>query len=318
MRTPEEQAKKEKEKEAKREKEGAVTRTISKYVKIHQSFFTDLDGSFVAFEDERKGITNPAKFTWTAVHGKKSTYQLDFAIQPTATTLEPFEPSIYGGYPTPLGNFMGAIYPMFEAHVATDEKDSKNQLLYSGVGEAHLTHPDNKFWQADHLFLLFSWETDRHTDIGQKRLDAIWTPDWRIPGWDQDVSLHRFFPALFSEHWVFHFRPFAGIECIWIDKGFDKFRTEAKLPTAKEDFGFLHAGMSAEVRFEDRFALTSSYNYRAELYGKPGTHGYFELTASVKLDPGQHFSTGVTYTRGEDSPLFKDLNKVEAWVGVEF
>ncbi len=145
----------------------------------------------------------------------------------------------------------------------------------------------------------------------------LWSPDWKIPGWGQHISLHDLNPA-FPEGWLFYFRPFAGIESIWIEKGFAKFLADAKLPSAKEDFGFLHAGMSTQISFQDRIAVTASYNYRAELYGKPGTHGFFQLTGLVFLDRDKHLSAGVTYTRGEDSPTFTDLNKVEAWLGVEF
>lgn len=37
------------------------------------------------------------------------------------------------------------------------------------------------------------------------------------------------------------------------------------------------------------------------------------------MDPDEHYSVGLTYTRGEDGPLFaKELNKLEAWIGLQF
>ncbi len=156
--------------EAKLKKTEGVKGVVASYVSIHESFFTDLEASFIAGEEQRKGIANPAKFTWTGVHGKKSTYQLDFAIQPSLRLIQK-EPMALG-----VGNVKAAIYPMFEAHVATEETQSKNQLLYALVAPLDITHPNANFWQSDHIFILGSYETDRHSDIGQRRVDVPLVP----------------------------------------------------------------------------------------------------------------------------------------------
>ena len=312
----EEAIKKREELEGINEKEGAVTRTISNYLTIHESFFNDLEKSFVQGEDVREGITNPAKLTWTANRGSKSYYALDFAVQPSLRLIEK-EPWAKTGVPIFGHEVALEAYPLFEAHVSTNPDQSQNQLLYAGVVQIDSVNKTKSFFKGDHFFIVPSYETDRHSDVRDSKLDVLWTPDWRVPGWGQQFALKNWWSG-FPDGLLLKYRPAAGFEFIQVDGSLAKFLAGTHLPGVSDSFGFARFGITGELSYKDRFSLTAAYTYRAEVYGHPGGHSYLELSGLMKLDPANHFSAGITYTRGEDSPTFEDLDKFEAWVGVEF
>lgn len=290
-------------------KDDAFSASIAKYFSIHKSFLSGVD----------KDSTDPAKFNWSHPHGSPSTYTIDLAV----TLQKDYEPHKLDLF-TALGyRWTPLLNGIFEAHVSTIPKTAQNQLLYQGLIE-FLGVADTGFVQAHHLYIRPGYETDRQSNVRQKRLDVDYTPDLGLFGWGQAQSIFQLFgnnPSADSpsKRWpiTFYWRPIVGGEFHSIDHGLQVLRT-ATLPGLEEDYGFFRLSLKAEMNIADRLVLSSAWIHRTELYGGGGSHNYLELTALLTLDPDKHYSIGTTYKRGEDSPAFLDLNTITAFVGLQF
>ena len=296
-------------------KDDALSASVAKYFSIHKSFLSGVD----------KDSTDPAKFNWSQAKGSPSSYTLDLAI----TLQKDYQPHLLDLF-TALGyRWTPLLNGIFEAHVSTIPKTAQNQLLYQGLVEfLGVADSDNSFVQAHHLYIRPGYETDKHSDLRQERLDIDYTPDLRLFGWGQAQSLSDLFgnnqsqsgatPATKKWPVTFYWRPIVGAEFHSVDSGLQVVTRSAALPGLENDYGFFRFSLKAEVKIVDRVTLSSSWIHRTELYGGGGSHNYLELAALLTLDPDKHYSVGASYKRGEDSPAFADLNVVSAFVGFQF
>jgi EF-hand domain pair/EF hand len=293
-------------------KDDAFSAGVAKYFSIHKSFLSGVD----------KDSSDPAKFSWSQAHGSASTYTIDLAV----TLQKDYEPHKLDLFTAVGYRWTPLLNGIFEAHVSTIPKTAQNQLLYQGLIEfLGVAESDTGFVQAHHLYIRPGYETDRKSDIRQRRLDLDYTPDLRFFGWGQAQTIfHLSGGNLASDSpdkkWpvTFYWRPIVGTEFHSIDHGLQVLTTTAALPGLENDYGFFRLSLKAEVNIADRLVLSSSWIHRTELYGGGGSHNYLELTAVLVLDPDNHYTIGTTYKRGEDSPTFMDLNTVSAFVGLQF
>ena len=292
-------------------KDDAVTSTIAKYITIHKSFLSGID----------KDASAPGTFNWTKPKDADATYSLDLAV------------SLQKDYTLYVWDWFNAlgyrwtpfINGVFEAHVSTITSSTQDDLQYQGLLEwlGRAENPDN-FVQAHHIYLRPMYETDRTKDVRDFRMNVDYTPDLDIFAWGETKSiataqLGDFHPfRMLPKTWTFYWRPIIGLELNSIDSGLSVVSHDANLPNLANDYGFFRMQVQAQLNISNRLALTASWVSRMQLYGGCEDHNYVELSALCTLDPDEHYSVGVTYKRGEDSPKFEDLNVLSGFVGIQF
>ena len=288
------------QKPARADIEGPATSFIEKNFSLHKSFLSGKD------ED----ATSPAKVTWTHAIGAETYYHLDLAITPKWAILD-------SGKIDPKGVQVGnntlaySISPVVEAHVSSEPKHAQNKLDYEMAIDLRLSSNDtSKMIKGWELLLTPEYQTDRHDLVRIAKGDILTTFSAPYLG----IGVAK--PIL--HHVDFYWRPFVGVELNHDIKNQHVLDDGTLRPATDQNYGWLKGHILAELRFYDTLSFTADYIYRAGLYGGAGTHGYLELGGNVFLDPARHYTAGITYTRGEDGPEFKHLNKVEGWVGVQF
>lgn len=279
---------------------------------IRQSFFTP------------KESVNPAKFSWTKAKGTPSFYQLDAAVL--------WQPSfLSSGQVLGSGSLSWFVSPSFEAHVSTATGGAQDQLSYRVPitlnyvpgGASILDEMDNPgavpgkgHFITVHTFLASpTYQTDRHDNTRSIAAEIFYTPT--IP--DLSIGVRR---SLFGTDSVqLLWRPYVGFE---LGDYLERNATTSVL-TEREVSRFV-ARAEADLQLGRRFSLVGSYISRTELNGERRTFHYGEVSAVFVLDTAlpeseakqPHFTTGVTYKRGQDAPKFGDVDVFTAWIGVRF